>query len=238
MPTPREFSDDLRARRTKRRLRWWLGIGGGALAVVTAAVLVWLFLFSPTFESRETAVEGTSLLTVAQVRSAAKAPMGVPLARIDLEAIEERVRALPEVRDVDASADFPNTVRIRVTERTPVYQLLDGKRYQWIDEEGIAVRSGQNRTAALPEARVGDGDRRLRADVATVVTHLPKAARDAVDRVTAKSVDRIEVALTDDRTIVWGSAEDSELKAKVLEALLRVQARVYDVSAPQQPTTR
>ena len=39
--------------------------------------------------------------------------------------------------------------------------------------------------------------------------------------------------------MVWGSADESETKAEVLETLLAtVQAQVYDVSAPDSPTTR
>jgi cell division protein FtsQ len=37
---------------------------------------------------------------------------------------------------------------------------------------------------------------------------------------------------------MWGSAEASERKAEVLTALMRLRAKVYDVSAPEAPTTR
>jgi cell division protein FtsQ len=36
---------------------------------------------------------------------------------------------------------------------------------------------------------------------------------------------------------VWGSADESDLKAQVLAVLLRQPARTYDVSVPGQPTT-
>ena len=54
----------------------------------------------------------------------------------------------------------------------------------------------------------------------------------------AEAVDAITISLTDDRTVLWGSAEESELKSEVLGTLLQMEARVYDVSAPLYPTTR
>ena len=51
-------------------------------------------------------------------------------------------------------------------------------------------------------------------------------------------MDRIEIQLSDGDTIVWGSAEQSQVKAQVLSVLLSQEASVYDVSAPHAPTTR
>ena len=56
---------------------------------------------------------------------------------------------------------------------------------------------------------------------------------------TAEAVDRITLTLEGGRTLVWGSAEESELKAEVAAALFAsVEAEVYDVSAPRHPTTK
>ena len=70
------------------------------------------------------------------------------------------------------------------------------------------------------------------------VSALPEDLAPRVDFVSVASVDRIELALRDGRTVVWGSAEDSERKAEVLAVLLQQDARVYDVSVPATPTTR
>ena len=37
---------------------------------------------------------------------------------------------------------------------------------------------------------------------------------------------------------MWGSADQSQNKAKVLDVLLRQKATMYDVSVPGQPTGR
>ena len=51
------------------------------------------------------------------------------------------------------------------------------------------------------------------------------------------TVDQISLVLRDGRTVEWGSAEQSELKAEVLVPLLKRPAQRYDVSVPGQPTT-
>jgi cell division protein FtsQ len=54
----------------------------------------------------------------------------------------------------------------------------------------------------------------------------------------AASRDTIVIALDQNTQIIWGSAEESELKAQVIVALLQVEGSVYDVSAPGFPTVR
>lgn len=224
--------------RSKRRLKLWIGIGVAVLLVALAAFLVWLFLLSTTFSADETVVEGEQLLTSDAIKEAAAVPKNVPLARLDTGAIRERVEELPEVRSADVSVDYPNAVRIQVRERVAIYQLAKDGAFAWIDAEGVEFRTGQARAKSLPEAKLNHDGTRIRRDVATVATHIPEAAKKQVTLIRAKSVDRIEVSLEDRRSIVWGSADESELKSEVLEALLSVDAKVYDVSAPTHPTTK
>ena len=68
---------------------------------------------------------------------------------------------------------------------------------------------------------------RCRADLARQVDHVEVA-----------TVDQISLVLRDGRTVVWGSAEESELKAEVLAPLLSSPGQTYDVSVPGQPTIR
>jgi cell division protein FtsQ len=54
-----------------------------------------------------------------------------------------------------------------------------------------------------------------------------------------ESPDDIRFALKGGREVRWGSATDSALKVAVMTRLLKaVPAEVYDVSAPELPTTR
>lgn len=237
-PSPKEYAEALRVQQAGRRRRAWLVGGAIATVVVAVGVLVWLFLFSSAFTARETIVEGHRILTADDYREAAAVPYGRPLARVDLGAVEQRIRSLPEVRDVTVERDFPDAVRVTVTERMAVFQLRVGDSYSWVDEGGVVFRGGEPLAPDMPVAEVDDPDERMLRDIGVVVEHLPENVLDEVELLEAGSVDMIEVELAGERRVVWGSADESQLKSEVLAALLGVDAEVYDVSAPNHPTTR
>lgn len=83
-----------------------------------------------------------------------------------------------------------------------------------------------------------EDQQRLLGDVAVVVANVPPEVRPEVVSIRAEATDRISLVLEGGRTIVWGSADDSPLKGEVAAALLTVEAKVYDVSAPGHPTTK
>ena len=59
-----------------------------------------------------------------------------------------------------------------------------------------------------------------------------------VRRIDVETIDQISLVLKGRRTVVWGSGEESDLKADVLAALVEAQdARTYDVSVPGSPVT-
>ena len=53
-----------------------------------------------------------------------------------------------------------------------------------------------------------------------------------------KTRDDVVLTLADGVTVRWGSAEQSDRKAAVLAALLKVRAATNDVSAPDLPTSK
>lgn len=234
---PGAFARALKSKRDseRRRRRLISGILGGvaALALLTGYVL-W---FSPLLATRQVEVSGTSLLTADQVRTAADVELGVPVLRQDTGAIEERVRSLAQVRDVSVARALPATIVINIEERALVYQLVGQGAVQWVDSDGVVFGSSAAATEGIIQVTSKAPDDRLRADIATVVSNLPDTVHGQVSAFDAPAVDRISFELADGRRVVWGSAEESELKAEVLAALLSVDAKVYDVSAPRNPIT-
>ncbi|HJE52300.1 MAG TPA: FtsQ-type POTRA domain-containing protein [Tessaracoccus flavescens] len=227
-----------RERVRRRKLILWGSVGG---AVILVAALVIVSFFTPAFATKQVAVSGQSLLTEGQVLDAARVEMGVPLPRQDRGAIAARVRELAPVQDVRVELGWPTTLEIDVTERKLAYQLQrNAGHFDWVDESGAVFHSTAKAEPGAVVATVEetDDETRLLRDVATVVNALPEAIRSDVQTVKAKAVDQITLSLSEKRTVVWGSAEESTLKAEVLAALLSVEARTYDVSAPQLPTTK
>jgi len=217
----------------RRRLRQ------GLLAVLIALVvvgLVWLVAFSSVLGVNRVQVDGTSLVTADQVTAAAQVVSGTPLARVDGKAIAARVTAaIPEVASVTVSRHWPNTLVIHVKERVIVYQVQAGGSFQWVDATGTVFHSSPDKQP-VPVVTVDATDQQLVAGVATVVTALPADLLPDVTSIDAATRDSITLKLNDGRQVIWGSADQSDLKAQVIGPLLKVSGKVYNVSAPANPS--
>jgi cell division protein FtsQ len=116
-----------------------------------------------------------------------------------------------------------------------------------VDVDGVQLGATQDPSAvALPliDAGAGSTNTELFKAIAAVLDTLPADVRARMSTASAASVDAVELKLVDGKTVVWGNAEDRELKAKALEALLKMPAdpkvpvSVYDVSVPRHPFTK
>jgi cell division protein FtsQ len=239
--SPDPFSERTRAGRRRR----WIRI---AIAVLTAAAVgasVWLIWFSSVLSVKDVEVTGRTTLKESQVLRAARVPTGRPLARVDVEAIEGRIAALNRVDTVDVSRSWPHTLSIKVVERISVVWATINGQIRGIDRNGIAFRSYTSPPEGLLEATIAIADPRDRLQtseaVAAVIVRITDddpALRKEIESVSAASKDSIELTLRGGRTVVWGSRDDGERKLQVLKPLLGIEAARYDVSAPDQPTTK
>ncbi len=211
--------------------------------VVLAGTLIWGVWFSALFAVNNVVVEGETTVTAAQVRAAADVPMGRPLLRVDTVAIESRVASMERIQGVVVSRSLPRTIRIRVAERTPIAFATLGGEITGIDRYGIAFRTFDSRPKDLLEVRVSVADPRRRQQTLAAVSSVVQSIKDdplraQVQFVEAATKDSIILNLTKGRTVTWGSAGNSARKLTVLTSLLQISAAAYDVSAPDQPTTR
>lgn len=220
------------------RLRLHLLLAG---LLLLGGAAFWVVAMSSLMGVHTVRVEGTRLLTAAQVQQAADVPDGAALARLDVGAIADRVRQLLPVAAVSVQRDWPTGLRIVVTERVAVAAVADHGTLEGMDAEGVLFRHYRHAPKRLPLVRAGDLAATGRAaalhEVATAVSSLQPAVSRKVDHVDVASMDAITLVLRDGDTVVWGSADESTLKAQVLTALLHVRGSHYDVSVPEQPTT-
>jgi cell division protein FtsQ len=108
-----------------------------------------------------------------------------------------------------------------------------------LDEDGVAFGRLKKAPAGLPRVKVGPGaDKDALKEGAQVVAVLDEEIAAMVDYLEVRTVDQILLHLRDGRQVRWGSAAESDAKARVLLLLLERKAQVYDVSVPGQPTTR
>jgi cell division protein FtsQ len=175
----------------------------------------------------------------AQVLAAADVASTTPLARVDTDAVARRVAALQAVRNVSVSRRWPRSVQIVVEERVPAAVQRSGSSYLLVDETGVAFDTVAKRPKGLPlvTAPAAAGEPAFRAAL-SVLTAVPDSVRRQLLEVRAASPEQVTLRLTRDRIVVWGSPERGARKATVLTALMSRKAGVYDVSAPDAPTTR
>ncbi len=225
-------------RRWARRWLAWRRITVAVLALLIVGGAVFAVYFSSWLEVEGVEVRGTLDLTSGDIAAAAEVPIGQPLAKVDLEAIERKVMSLGAVRTVDVSRKWPHDVLIEIEERTPVAVVKRGDLLRNLDAEGVVFGDRRRPPANLPMVETSSdvGTDALR-EAATVAGALEPAFLATVDHLEVESVDQITLVLRDDRIVLWGNAEQSGEKAEVLSALLSREATVYDVSVPGSPTT-
>jgi cell division protein FtsQ len=220
-----------------------------ALIAVVAGLLGWLVFFSPVLDVRRVAVQGldSGKLSSDEVTRALGGLDHGPLARVDLDTVQQRVAAVPRVAKVEAWRGWPHTLRVKVTERRPVAAVrTDDGKFSQVDAAGVFFATEDQPPAGVPVVDlqlsqqandalgVIDRPALVRAAV-TVAAGLPADVAKQASALQVYSYDDIRLQLAGGATVRWGSPERTDRKAKVLTALLGQKAAVYDVSAPDAP---
>ncbi len=231
------FADRAHAARRTARVR----AGAAVAAVLVAALAAWVVLASPLLAVRSVRVTGVPAGERAGVRALADVPVGTPLARVDTGAVEDRVAARPAIAHVSVRREWPRTVVVDATARTPVLAVRDSAgALTVLDIEGVAFETVDTAPTGVPVIRAdtsgsvsGAGVRTALAVLSTLPPHIAERVRDLT--VSDADVVTFGVGGTD---VVWGTGERPELKGEVVAALLRRHPGTIDVSAPETPVTR
>ncbi|MBL0747536.1 cell division protein FtsQ/DivIB [Nocardioides baculatus] len=240
----REERAERRTRRRFARRQWarrWVSLRYVLALLVVVALIgtsIWLVFFSATLQVKRVEVVGNQLLSDGRIRERAAVPLGEQLALVDLGRADARVASLAEVKSVDVVRTWPDGVRITVVERTAVAVVELAGTLRGLDADGVVFREYKNAPQGMPRVQAGGsaGTDALK-EAATVVSALPEDLASRVDHVEVETVDQITLVMRDKRQVLWGSAEESELKAEVVDKLLAAQkAPYYDVSVPGNPT--
>ena len=239
--------DRLAERAAMRRHQRWRRLAWTLLVVVLVGALVWLAFFSPVLATRadDVRVVGAGrLVDTAEVERIAATADGVPLPRLDTVSLRTRMLDVRGVKDVSIVRDWPHGLTVRVTAREPVAAVPDQDRFALLDTDGVRVATVGSAPKGVPVVTVplDAADHRALDAVLAVLDSLPDALGAQVTTVQASTQDTVELTLRQGVRVVWGSAQDSPLKVRVLEALRAAKqtkhAKVFDVSAPTLPVTR
>lgn len=237
----KRFASRLRAVRSRpRRAAIWVG----AVSLLVAAV-VYTVGFAPLFVLEDVVVTGGSEDVTVLAKEHSQPPIGEPLARVDTGAMSTRVAVDPRIQRVEVSRDWPSSIVIEVTLRTPAAVLKQpGKPLRLLDASGVVFEEVDKRPKGLPQisAARGDVDRTSLAGAVAARATLghPFAADVSSMSVTADGDLRFKVGVI---AVHWGRPEETDLKAAATLALLAQgpidpdgeATMTIDVTAPQAP---
>ena len=228
-----------------------------ALAIIAVLYVVLVF-FSPLLATQKITVHGASLLETSQVEQKLEPLRGVPLTRIDEKKVRELIGQDNVIRSVQVESRPPHELVVTLKERTAVAVVKQGDTYHTVDSDGVSLlESATQPDTSVPLVRFSGDDPKTSAEFRTIsaaLSAMPSELLAQVKEASATSTSSITLTLRDNTTVQWGTAEESELKAKVLLSLRQAIAKraqeensseaqtqkvtVYDVSAPRVPVTR
>jgi len=229
----RSPSDRVVRRRASRRRRWIIGICAGLVVAALGTGAWWLTWRSTFLAVNAVQVQGVSGKERQLVLGAAALAQGTPMIEVPGALMESRVESLGWVRNAVVRLQWPRTVLLEVESRQALAQ--DAGSGLAVDADGTPFQPAGPVPKGLPVIRATDIGR---TEAMRALAGLPADLRGRISVVSASTRDDIRFSLGSGAVVRWGSAEQGQLKAQVLDALLSRRALVYDVSAPLAPTTR
>lgn len=219
----------------RRRRMLWIGVAGALVLLVLGTLGA---AYSPLFAVERVQVVGTAGLDAGAVEAALSDQLGVPLPLVDSSAVKAALVQFPLVESYTLEARPPHELVVRIVERTPIGSLASAAGYTLVDAAGVALSTTPTPPEGHPVIEVTGGvGSPAFAAVGTVFRALPDSIRAQVTAMTATTANDVTLTLGGPGTsVVWGNADDSELKAVVLEAAMAARppdgVYTYDVSSP------
>ncbi len=221
-----------RARR--RRLIWIVSLSSLAAVIVGSFAIA----YSPLFAVQKITVTGTTSLDPAVVTESLSGQMGTPLALVSESEIKAVLVTFPAVETYTVQARPPHELIVTIVERTPVGVVETDAGYSLVDAAGVVLSTTPDAPVGYPLFQVagGLGESTFRS-AGMVMLSIPDSIRGSVSKVTATTPADVTLTLTPTGTqIIWGNADDSQIKSQVLEKAMLTRpidtVSVYDVSSP------
>jgi cell division protein FtsQ len=174
--------DVARLRRNQRRIhahRLLIILRNTGLVAALIVGAIWAYRQTQSderFAVRTIEIDGAVHTPRAQLDQITQGYVGLNLFRIDIARVQHDLGGLGWVRRIDIEKKLPDTLRIKISERTPVALARNGERLLYVDEDGVGF--------AELSPRVGDADLPLISDASgaelrrTVVLLRELRARD------------------------------------------------------------
>jgi cell division protein FtsQ len=233
----RRFTAHLRRRRIA-----FFAITGSILGLV---IFVGIGVFSPLMALQEVVVTGTSRVDAKAIIGDLQSQIGKPLPLVDTRSVEAALAKQPLVKSYSTQSIPPHRLVVNIVERSPIGYLDTPQGFSLVDPAGVSIEVTEKRVASVPVIDVKGASATSQGFPAavSVLRALPSSLQGQVDRIIATTTDDVSLILKKSNVrVVWGSADQSSLKSRVLASLMKSyppsRGAVYDVSSPASVVVR
>lgn len=140
-----------------------LALGGCALALaiwiyVSGAALAWAALARYTaqagFRVEKILVEGRIHADADQLRALTEADRGMPLIAFDPAGVRERLKSVAWIKSAAVMRQWPDTIRIVLTERVPIALWQSGKMISIVGDDGMLIPLTARQWSAMTKSLI------------------------------------------------------------------------------------
>ncbi|MHB1403999.1 MAG: cell division protein FtsQ/DivIB [Desulfitobacteriaceae bacterium] len=202
-----------------------------SLFVILVGLAAVLFLRSSAFVIKDIKVEGLNIIQPAEIERLAAGAKGQNLILFDQDSLSRRITLHPLVNEVSFVRDFPRTLVIKVSERTPSALVLVGKGAVEVDGQGVFLRRIESwpqvdypvitgvtlSDASGPGHKIDDP---LLAAALNLLGQAPAALLPLIGEVHVNSIQQLTLFLTSGVEVRLGQATDWKDKLGALYTLL------------------
>jgi cell division protein FtsQ len=199
---------------------------------------------SPLLALSIVVVEGAERVQASQVEDALAPLYGEPLAKVSPEMIASALEPLTLIQAFTTRIEPPNTLVVSIVEREPLGVVPGANGFVVVDAAGVALWGVVERPLDLP--RIGANPDRNPASfqaATRVLSALPTDLVAQIDTISATTLDDVRFSMRgSEHQVVWGGADRSREKARVLQASLVAagsgEPKVIDVTTPESVVIR
>ena len=225
--------------RARKRLKWIL------LVIVVIALVIgamWL-IRSPVLSIREVEVSGAAQSDPRSTVGELGMDIGTPTIDVDGDAIAAEVLTDPWVKAVDVTVEWPGSVTIEVTERTPLASVLAGEQWLLVGRDGGAITvvsqpGDSDALIAIDQGSLQPGDVIVDSAVLGALDFIDHLSQDRQAGIRIRTEGDGIVASVQGHDVRLGRPTDMAQKASVLDALLDSGVKAgaaIDLIAPLRP---
>jgi cell division protein FtsQ len=216
------------------------------LGVFVVVGLAWVILHSAILDvDRVDARDPGGHVSAASLVAASGIHDGQAMFFLDLGQVARRVERLPWVAHVSVQRDYPGTVHITVTDRTPIAYVTGTNGAALIDRTGRVLAVGVHAPTGLFELTgvlvpTSAGTKLVPSGLATFAVALPKGFATLVARIELAG-SSVTTVLTDGREVRFGAWDQIAAKVAAAQAVMAdlgtSTVHYIDVRVPTAPAT-